>query len=111
MTKMQQTLRVWHLDLLGAYPNPFGKIVRIKYSLPRQGVNRITISILNLLGQIEYRQTVLCSNKSGLHEVLWNGRNLGNEKVASGLYIIRMVALDDKAGAVGAFEKRITYVP
>jgi PKD repeat protein len=111
LAKMQLTLHPWHLDLLGAYPNPFGKIVRIKFSLPRQGVSRITIAILNLRGQIQYRQTIPCGGNYGVHEVLWNGKNLGNQKVASGLYIIKMNAFDENAGAVGTFEKRITYIP
>jgi PKD repeat protein len=111
LAKMRRSLQLCRLDLIGAFPNPFGRIVRIRYTLPQQGVGRIAFSITNLLGRVEYRQTIECRNKSGLHEMQWNGRNLRNQKVAAGLYLIRMTALNDQSNVIGTFEKRITFVP
>jgi hypothetical protein len=111
LAKMQRSLKTWSLDLIGAYPNPFGKMVRIRYSLPQKGVDRVTISILSLLGRVEYQQTAPCLHKSGVQEMLWNGRNAGNQKIASGLYVVKMTAFDDKSGVVGTFKRRITYLP
>ncbi len=111
LAKMRRTLQTCRLDLVGAFPNPFGRIVKIRYTLPQQGVSRVAFSILNLLGRMEYRQVIDCRHRSGMHEVVWNGKDLRNGKVAAGLYIIRMTALNDQSGVVGVFEKRITYIP
>ena len=31
---------------------------------------------------------------AGLYETVWNGRNSSNQKVASGIYVMKMVAGD-----------------
>jgi flagellar hook assembly protein FlgD len=63
------------------------------------------------MGRIEYQQIALCAYSSGIREAFWNGRNLQNQKVASGMYIIKMTAFDENSLVMGSFKREIVYLP
>ena len=71
------------------YPNPFNATVTLPYSLPADGPVRM--SIWNTAGQ---RVQVLVDEMgvAGHHEAHWDGRNASGQSVASGVYMIRLVA-------------------
>jgi hypothetical protein len=111
LAKTRQNVTAWKLDLLGAYPNPFNKVVRLRYSLPQQGVNRIKLSIVSVFGRVVFETTQLCQGKSGVHELVWNGLDGHNKPMASGVYVVKLTALDEKSRSSGVFEKKITCLP
>jgi len=75
--------------LAAGYPNPFNPTVTLPFSLPRDGHVRLTV--WNAAGQ---RVRVLVDEVAGagLHEVQWDGRDEVGRSVASGLYLVRLVA-------------------
>lgn len=78
-------------DLAQNFPNPFNPSTTIKYQLPKRA--EVSITVYNALGQI-VKTLVGNSVEPGYHQVTWDGTNQNGAKVASGIYIYRMVAGD-----------------
>jgi hypothetical protein len=68
----------------------------IEYSIPQNGA--ASIKIYNLLGQ-EVRTLVNEFKSSGVYNLQWNGRDAGNRRVSSGVYLVRLVSGDKTATA------------
>jgi len=71
------------------FPNPFNPETSIRFSLPQAAAVRLVI--MNLQGQ-QMRILVDEQCASGSHTIVWDGRDDDDQPVASGLYIVRMVA-------------------
>ncbi|MFH1735790.1 MAG: T9SS type A sorting domain-containing protein, partial [bacterium] len=79
------------LTLLTSHPNPFNPLTTINFSLPKEGLVKLTV--YDLLG----RQVALLVNghrDAGIHDVSFDAQNL-----ASGVYIYRLTAGDYTASA------------
>ncbi len=69
-------------------PNPFTRSTVFSYVLPREG--SVSVDLWNVIGQ---RVRTLLDNESrsaGIHSVIWDGRDQGGRRVASGLYLCRL---------------------
>jgi hypothetical protein len=108
LAKARAGNRFFRLALVGVSPNPFGRMLRIRYSLPYGGIGGVEFSILDLRGRQLWASQG--ATGPGLRELAWNGA-VGKRPVASGMYVLRMKALDMKGKTAGTFEKRITYLP
>jgi PKD repeat protein len=71
------------------YPNPFNPTTTIQYNLPEAA--QVRLEIYNMTGQ-RVRTLVSGGMDAGNHSVQWDGTNEYGEKVASGVYIYRIVA-------------------
>jgi len=111
LAKVKIACQVWKLDLLGAYPNPFSRAVRIRYSLPGTGISRVTMSIVNVFGRTVFQKTQSAVDVTGERELLWNGTDSHKKQVASGIYFVKMTALDANSNQTAVFQKKITYLP
>ena len=65
------------------YPNPFNNSTAIEIKMIEPG--NITIQIVNLLGQLVYSDDVT-SLSSGSNIIYWDGRDIDNNDLSSGLY-------------------------
>jgi uncharacterized membrane protein len=74
------------------YPNPFNPATRIAFTLPQAA--RVTVDVLNILGQRVIRLTDSEPRSAGRHEVEWDGRSESGRRVASGPYLYRIQAGD-----------------
>ena len=109
IAKAQKANAFFRLALVGVSPNPFGRMLRIRYSLPYDGIGRVEFSMIDLRGrQLWASQGAI---GPGLQEFLWNGASAGKRPVSSGMYLLRMKALDTKGKTAGVFTARITYLP
>jgi len=75
--------------LLQNYPNPFNQETQINYELP--STSHVKISIYNLSGQ-RIRTLFDSEQSAGRYTVAWDGTNADGTRVASGVYLVRMVA-------------------
>lgn len=77
-------------ELVGNFPNPFNPTTTITYKLPAS--SRVRLAVYNMLGQ--HVRTLVSgeSQPSGVHRILWDGRNEAGTSVASGIYIYRLEA-------------------
>ncbi len=69
------------------YPNPFNPTTTIEYELPRD--SQVVLQIYNLLGQ-GIRILLNNSKPTGMHSVVWDGKNDLGQIVSSGVYIYRI---------------------
>jgi len=84
-----------------AYPNPFNGTVKIDIAIP--SLLPVDIAIFNMLGQIVYQEKLLPLSQ-GVHSFTWNGKDLLQQDISSGLYLINVTA--------GEFQsiRKITYI-
>ena len=84
-----------------AYPNPFNGIVQIDIAIP--SLQPVDIAVFNILGKIVYQEKLLPLSE-GVHSFTWNGKDLLQQDVSSGLYLINVTA--------GEFQsiRKITYI-
>lgn len=71
--------------LLGNYPNPFNPASHIELYVSSD--NYFEVSVYNLQGQ-NIRNLVDGMLKKGLHKMIWDGKNISGQDVASGTYFI-----------------------
>jgi hypothetical protein len=76
-------------ELSQNYPNPFNPSTTIKYAIPQQSL--VKIKVYDILGR-EVKTLVNVERSPGIYSVQWNGDNNYGSKVASGIYIYRVVA-------------------
>lgn len=71
------------------YPNPFNPSTTLKYHLPE--ASYVSITIYNMTGQ-KIITLVDDVKQPGIYKIEWDGSNHHGQAVATGLYVIRMVA-------------------
>jgi hypothetical protein len=76
-------------ELFQNYPNPFNASTIIKYSLQQN--SDVQLEIYDILGR-KVIKLIDVNQKVGTHRVMWDGRNRFGSKVASGVYIYRIIA-------------------
>ncbi|HOH47377.1 MAG TPA: FlgD immunoglobulin-like domain containing protein, partial [Candidatus Cloacimonadota bacterium] len=81
---------------ISAYPNPFAAFTNLRVSLPSYGrggtepVNAAHISIYNIKGQL-VKTIALDPHNSGEQFSYWDGRDTGNLRCSSGIYLMSLV--------------------
>jgi hypothetical protein len=114
LAKAKMIARPAVLSLVGTYPNPFSGMVRIRYSLPYEGIKSLRFAIYNLSGRVVWRHEIKDVSGSGVSDLFWNGTSGGDGRpVAAGIYVLRMTALGAANGLkpTGVFERKMTFMP
>jgi autotransporter-associated beta strand protein len=109
IAKAKAMNRLYALALIGVSPNPFGRMLRIRYSLPFTGVSQVNFSMVDLRGRELW--TLRGQTGAGPKELVWSGLSAGKRPIAAGMYVLSMKALDDKGKISGVFQRRVTYLP
>jgi PKD repeat protein len=99
------------LAFAGTYPNPFARFVRIHYSLPYEGVSGIRFSIYNMAGKTVWHREIATGIAYGASDLIWDGKTADGRSIAAGIYVIRMVAVNDKKKPMGVFDRKMTFMP
>jgi hypothetical protein len=73
------------------FPNPFNRVTNFDYYLPAPGKVRITI--YSATGEA-IRTIVNDKHGAGLHRVSWNGTDVNDQAVASGVYVYSLTTDD-----------------
>ena len=87
ISPVQNAPIIKELHLFQNYPNPFNPATTIQYSLPENGP--VTLKIYDVTGRL-VRTLVDQSQRAGLHNVIWNGRNDFGHSVGSGVYFYQL---------------------
>ena len=79
-------------DLQPNYPNPFNPSTVIEFTVPVEGA-AVRLYVFDTLGQ---RIAILVDGAltAGVHRAAWDGRDLGGQPVASGVYFARLFIAD-----------------
>lgn len=72
-------------------PNPFSRVngTNISYSIPK--TTNVTLIIYNCAGQ-RVRTLVNTNQKSGIYQVVWNGKSDAGDNLPNGVYLYRLDA-------------------
>ncbi|MCK6619053.1 MAG: lamin tail domain-containing protein [Calditrichaceae bacterium] len=85
------------VELLQSYPNPFNSETVIEFTVPERyffGV-QVELIIFNTLGQ-KVRTLASGQRFPGTFRLAWDGRNDRGERLASGIYVSRLIINDQK---------------
>lgn len=74
-----------------ATPNPFNPQTTLRFSL-REAAS-VDLAVFNLKGEL-IRRLISAGMDAGEHEVTWDGRDRGGMALASGVYLVRLIAGD-----------------
>ena len=80
-------------------PNPFNPSTTIRFSVPSEGM--VNLCVYSVSGQL-INTLVSEEVSSGQHEVVWNGTDMNNRPVASGVYLYHITT------AQGVLTQRMT---
>ena len=81
------------------FPNPFRDVTVLRYSLSG-GVSRGTLSIYTLSGRRIYRRELRDLTEGREHVVAWDGRDQQGDRIANGVYLMRMTFDSDEGQVV-----------
>ncbi|MEZ4699455.1 MAG: FlgD immunoglobulin-like domain containing protein [Rhodothermales bacterium] len=73
-----------------SYPNPFRSQTTVSYDVPEQA--EVRVEIYNALG-VSVRSLEEGAVSPGRHRMVWDARDDAGRQVASGLYVVKMVAV------------------
>ncbi len=85
-------LPVLQTKLHGNYPNPFNPTTTISFST-NETTENTEVTIYNIKGQ-KVKQLVNQKLESGLHTVIWDGKDDNGKQVASGIFFYKMKSGD-----------------
>jgi len=77
------------LTLNAAFPNPFGPLTTLRYSLAE--MRNVTVTLYDITGR-RIRQLVEARQGPGEHRVTWDGTDGVGRRESSGVYLYRIVA-------------------
>lgn len=69
------------------HPNPFNPVTTIRYTLPSAG--KVQINVFNLQG-VEVVTLIDGEKSTGMHQVVWHGKNRLGKDVGLGVYFYRL---------------------
>ncbi|MBN1130838.1 MAG: hypothetical protein JXA71_17755, partial [Chitinispirillaceae bacterium] len=93
------------------FPNPMRTFVHLRYTIPFAGVSRVEFTIVDIRGRVVWQKAIREKTVVGGNRVcVWNGTTSTGQRLASGLYIVKMTAYDLKHKSIGSFDERITVV-
>ncbi len=69
------------------FPNPFNPSTTISFSIPNN--SHVNLSIYNIRGQ-KVKQLVDEDMQLGQHKISWNGKDIKDKPVGSGMYFVRI---------------------
>ncbi len=86
------------------YPNPFNPTTTIRFAVKQFA--KTDVAVFDILGR---KIATLVSEPlaPGVYSVNWNGKNDLGVTVASGIYLLRMTAVDDQNGSFTAMRKLV----
>ena len=79
----------WELDVLG--PNPARDSAHLRFALPV--ASEVRVEVFDVLGR-RVRHLVAAHLPAGRHPFVWDGQNDAGQRVAGGLYVVRLSGSD-----------------
>jgi hypothetical protein len=73
------------------YPNPFNPTTTISFSLTSQNSEKVELTVYNLKGQ-KVKQLISNQLPVGQYSIVWNGTDLNDQPVSSGVYFYKLAA-------------------
>jgi hypothetical protein len=82
------------------YPNPFNPLTAISYEL--SAVSNVQLNVFDILGRLVVT-LVNQQQVAGYYRVEWDGKNMQQQPVSSGIYFYQLRAVDPASTSGGGF--------
>ncbi|MBD3393831.1 MAG: T9SS type A sorting domain-containing protein, partial [Chitinivibrionales bacterium] len=105
-----KNFRPFKLALNGIYPNPSRGRVAIRFTVPFAGLRELSFSIYDLHGRTIWEKAIKGASRPGENTIVWNGRTASGAPIASGVYMLRMNALEKGSSKRQVFKTRMTHL-
>jgi hypothetical protein len=107
----QSRLTPWNLQFVKAYPNPFRGYIKLFYTIPA-GMKEIRFTIYDMHGRTVWNDIHRETLTRGIHVFTYDGSTGASTRrtLSSGLYIVRMSAVNNAGVVVYGGEKKITCI-
>jgi hypothetical protein len=101
----------WSLQFVKAYPNPFRGCIRLHYTLP-EGVKEVRFALYDMRGRGLWKGVENRCTGKGPHLLMYDGRTGGSlgGYLSSGMYIMRMSAVNNEGRVIYGGERKITCI-
>jgi hypothetical protein len=100
------------LALHRCYPNPVRTSMRIRFSLPYAGIEKVDFQLFDVLGRcVWHRRLDAASMQPGMHSIAWTGKSTTGTPLSAGMYVLRMSARGHAVTGRLHFERKIIYAP
>ena len=86
------------------FPNPFNPVTTIAYDLASAG--RVSLVVYDVTGR-EIVRLVNERKPAGVYSVAWDGKNSGQQPVASGTYFYKITVVPDQGRAFSSVRKLV----
>jgi hypothetical protein len=108
--RMRSKVAATNFALLSYGPSPFNSLVRVRYTLPLMGAARVQGALFDMRGRVVMSRS---QQAAGLGEYVMElgEREGGSSTLASGMYVLRLWAVDEQGATIGSFERIITRLP
>ena len=106
---VQLQLMPWNLQFVRAYPNPFRGYLKLRYTLP-VGIQEVRFTLYDLRGRSLWKGVENHNCHKGSHILLFDGKTgtLNKAFISSGMYIMRMNAINQDGKDLYGGEQKIT---
>jgi hypothetical protein len=111
LQRFKNSIRLGTLALMRLYPNPARQRIHIRYSIPQVGYRDITFAFYDLMGRMVWSCNLGKPTHAGVSQIVWNGTNARGTPAASGMYLLRMTAMDADGTSKIVGEQRVTFLP
>ena len=100
------------LALTNVYPNPVRRFAHLLYTLPFGQVANVDFTVLDIMGRTIWHKSIKESSViGGRRDFVWYGTGMNGRRVAAGVYVLKMTALNAKGKSIGDFDRRLTVLP
>jgi len=86
------------------YPNPFNGQTNITFTLKES--SKVKVEIYNILGEL-IKELGASDNAVGTLNYRWDGKNMNNNPISSGIYIVRAIAKGNNSQKISSHFKKI----
>jgi hypothetical protein len=106
-------LQTARLALMGVTPNPLacGKRALVRFALPPQGVREVRLALFDMRGRQVWQSRLEEGLQPGVNHFSLKPQALTGQRVAAGLYLLRMSAVSPEGALLNVGQMRLTIIP
>jgi hypothetical protein len=107
----EKTISLYCFGLTGSFPNPFTRLVQLRYTLPFADINEISVTIVNVRGQAVWKNSMKTGFAPGMNTISWRAINDQGERVGAGVYFARIRILGKDNEELHRMNTKLIFTP
>ena len=110
-SKVLQMITPFHLSFLNVYLNPFRGTLQLRYSIPDK-IKEVQFTMYNVMGKTLWAHKIKDNLTPGTHTLIYNTNSSEKSsfRLATGIYILRLTAINNSNQLIFGGNKRIMFI-